>query len=59
MGLAPYGEPKYVDLILEHLLDLKEDGTFQTQYDFFNYATGLTMTNDRFADLFGAPARKI
>ena len=57
MGLAPYGEPKYVDLILEHLIDLKEDGTFRLNMDYFNYATGLTMTNKRFADLFGAPAR--
>jgi carbamoyltransferase len=57
MGLAPYGEPKYVDLILEHLLDLKEDGTFRLDMRYFNYATGLTMTNQRFAGLFGAPAR--
>jgi carbamoyltransferase len=57
MGLAPYGEPKYVDLILEHLIDLKDDGTFRLNMDYFNYATGLTMTNQRFADLFGAPAR--
>jgi len=57
MGLAPYGEPKYVDLILEHLIDLKDDGTFRLNMDYFNYATGLTMTNQRFADLFGAPPR--
>lgn len=57
MGLAPYGEPKYVDLILDSLLDLKEDGTFRLNMDYFNYATGLTMTNARFAALFGAPAR--
>ncbi|MEZ5541450.1 MAG: carbamoyltransferase [Pseudomonadota bacterium] len=57
MGLAPYGEPKYVDLILEHLIDLKADGTFRLNMDYFNYATGLTMTNRRFAALFGAPAR--
>ena len=57
MGLAPYGEPKYVDLILDKLIDLKEDGTFRLNMDYFNYATGLTMTNQRFADLFGAPAR--
>ena len=57
MGLAPYGEPKYVDLILDHLLDLKEDGTFRLDMSYFNYATGLTMTNDRFAKLFGSPAR--
>lgn len=58
MGLAPYGEPKYVDLILDHLLDLKEDGTFRLDMSYFNYATGLTMTNDKFAKLFGGPARK-
>ena len=57
MGLAPYGEPKYVDLILEHLIDLKDDGTFRLNMDYFNYATGLTMTNARFARLFGGPAR--
>jgi len=58
MGLAPYGEPKFVDLILDKLLDLKPDGTFRLNMDYFNYATGLTMTNARFAALFGAPARK-
>lgn len=58
MGLAPYGEPKYVDLILDRLLDLKEDGTFRLDMRYFNYATGLTMTNERFAKLFGGPARK-
>ena len=58
MGLAPYGEPKYVDLILENLIDLKEDGTFRLDMSYFNYATGLTMTNKKFADLFGAPACK-
>jgi carbamoyltransferase len=57
MGLAPYGEPKYVDLILDKLLDLKPDGTFRLNMAYFNYATGLTMTNERFAELFGAPAR--
>jgi carbamoyltransferase len=57
MGLAPYGEPKYVDLILDKLLDLKPDGSFRLDMAYFNYATGLTMTNQRFADLFGAPAR--
>ncbi|HHJ20647.1 MAG TPA: hypothetical protein ENJ84_12635, partial [Gammaproteobacteria bacterium] len=57
MGLAPYGEPKYVDLILDHLLDLKDDGTFRLDMSYFNYCTGLTMTNDKFAKLFGAPAR--
>lgn len=58
MGLAPYGEPKYVDLILENLIDLKEDGTFRLDMSYFNYATGLTMTNKKFADLFGSPACK-
>ena len=57
MGLAPYGEPEYVDLILDKLIDLKDDGTFRLNMKYFNYATGLTMTNKRFADLFGAPAR--
>ena len=57
MGLAPYGEPEYVDLILDKLIDLKEDGTFRLNMKYFNYATGLTMTNKHFANLFGAPAR--
>ncbi|MBE9559188.1 MAG: carbamoyltransferase [Proteobacteria bacterium] len=57
MGLAPYGEPKYVDIILDQLIDLKEDGTFRLNMKYFNYATGLTMTNDHFAELFGSPAR--
>lgn len=58
MGLAPYGEPIYVDLILDNLLDLKEDGTFRLNMEYFGYATGLTMTNKRFAKLFGQPARE-
>ena len=58
MGLAPYGEPRYADLIRDHLIDIKSDGTFRLQMDYFDYATGLRMTNDRFADLFGRPARK-
>jgi len=58
MGLAPYGEPKYVDLILEHLIDVKEDGSYRLDQRYFNYCTGLTMTNKRFYDLFGRPARK-
>ena len=58
MGLAPYGKPKYVDLILDNLLDLKEDGTFRLDMSYFNYATGLTMTNSKFDSLFGGPARK-
>ncbi len=58
MGLAPYGEPKYVDLILDNLLDLKGDGTFRLNMKYFNYATGLTMTNGQFDRLFGAPPRR-
>jgi carbamoyltransferase len=58
MGLAPYGEPKYARLILDNLLDLKADGSFHLNLDYFNYCTGLTMTNDRFDALFGGPARK-
>jgi carbamoyltransferase len=58
MGLAPYGTPKYVDQIYENLLDLKNDGTFRLNLDFFNYPTGLTMTTQRFHDLFGGPPRK-
>jgi carbamoyltransferase len=58
MGLAPYGEPRYVDLILDHLLDLKEDGTFRLNMKYFNYATGLTMTGRRLHKLFGGPPRK-
>jgi carbamoyltransferase len=58
MGLAPYGEPIYTDLILDKIIDLKEDGTFRLDMQYFNYCTGLTMTNDKFADLFGGPARK-
>jgi len=58
MGLAPYGEPKYKDLILEKLIDLKEDGSFRLNQSYFNYATGLTMVNQKFADLFGEPIRK-
>jgi carbamoyltransferase len=58
MGLAPYGQPKYVKGIYEHLLDLKPDGTFRMNMDFFNYCTGLTMTSSKFDDLFGGPPRK-
>jgi carbamoyltransferase len=57
MGLAPYGEPKYTNIILNKLLDLKLDGTFRLDMQYFNYCTGLTMTNDKFAELFGGPAR--
>ena len=58
MGLAPYGEPKYADLILDHLVDLKDDGSFRLNQDYFDYCTGLTMTNARFDDLFGGPPRR-
>jgi carbamoyltransferase len=58
MGLAPYGQPKYVDLILDKLLDLKQDGTFRLDMQYFNYCTGLTMTNSRFDELFGGPPRQ-
>ena len=57
MGLAPYGNPKYKNLIFDNLIDLKEDGTFRLNMDFFNYATGLTMTNEKFSKLFGEPVR--
>jgi carbamoyltransferase len=57
MGLAPYGEPKYAKLILDKLLDLKPDGSFRLDMSFFDYCTGFTMTNDRFAELFGQPVR--
>ena len=57
MGLAPYGEPRYAQLIKDHLIDIKEDGSFRLDMSYFNYCTGLTMTNDKFADLFGGPAR--
>ncbi|HEY9081049.1 carbamoyltransferase [Magnetovibrio sp.] len=58
MGLAPYGEPKYAQTILDHIIDVKEDGSFRLDQDYFDYCTGLTMTNGKFADLFGGPARK-
>jgi len=58
MGLAPYGEPKYADLILKHLMDVKPDGSFRLDMSYFNYCTGLTMTNKKFDDLFGGPPRK-
>ncbi len=58
MGLAPYGEAKYVDVIFNNLLDLKEDGTFRLDMRYFNYATGLTMTNKKFHQLFGGPPRQ-
>ena len=57
MGLAPYGEPKYADLIKDNLIDIKEDGSFHLDMSYFNYCTGLTMTNERFDTLFGGPRR--
>jgi carbamoyltransferase len=58
MGLAPYGQPKYADLIRERLLDIKPDGSFRLNMEFFNYCAGLTMTSPRFDRLFGGPPRK-
>ncbi len=58
MGLAPYGGPRFKDLILDKLVDLKEDGSFRLDQSYFNYASGLTMTNARFSELFGEPVRK-
>ena len=58
MGLAPYGKPIYKDLILKNLIDLKEDGSFKLDMSYFNYATGLTMTNKKFENLFGQQTRK-
>jgi len=57
MGLAPYGEPKYAQLIFDNLIDIKDDGTFRLDQSYFDYCTGLRMTNDKFDKLFGAPAR--
>jgi carbamoyltransferase len=57
MGLAPYGEPKYVQRILDELMDLREDGSFRLNQEYFNYLGGLTMTSERFHDLFGGPPR--
>ncbi|MBI5937116.1 MAG: carbamoyltransferase [Betaproteobacteria bacterium] len=58
MGLAPYGQPKYAQTILDHLIDLKPDGSFRLDMAYFDYCTGLTMTNRKFHDLFGAPPRR-
>src|SRR6188768_2249829 len=58
MGLAPYGEPRYVKTIYDHLIDLKPDGTFRLNMDCFNYCTGLTMTGSKFDEVFGGPPRK-
>ncbi len=57
MGLAPYGEPKYADKILDNLIDVKEDGSFRLDQNYFNYTTGLTMTNEKFHNLFGQKPR--
>jgi len=58
MGLAPYGTPRYAGLIRDNLLDVKEDGSFRLNMDYFDYCTGFTMTNGKFGDLFGGPARQ-
>ena len=58
MGLAPYGEPKYAKRILDNLIDLKPDGSFRLDISYFDYCTGLTMTNRKFSQLFGAPVRR-
>ena len=58
MGLAPYGEPRYADLILKHIVDLKPDGSFRMDQSYFGYCDGLTMTSPKFAALFGGPPRK-
>lgn len=58
MGLAPYGEPKYKHLIYDHLIDVKEDGSFKMNMEYFNYCAGLTMTSKKFDKLFGGPPRK-
>lgn len=58
MGLAPYGEPKYVQTIYDHLIDLKEDGSFKMNMEYFDYCAGLRMTNGKFSELFGGPPRQ-
>jgi carbamoyltransferase len=58
MGLAPYGEPKYAQVMLDNLVDVKPDGSFRLNLEYFNYCTGLTMTNDKFSKLFGGPPRQ-
>lgn len=58
MGLAPYGEPKYAQAIRDHLIEIKDDGSFRLDMDYFDYATGLRMTSERFHALFGGPPRK-
>ena len=58
MGLAPYGKPIYKDLILDNLIDLKQDGSFKLNMNYFNYASGFTMTNNNFNELFGSKPRE-
>src|SRR5207237_3132714 len=58
MGLAPYGEPRYAEVMRRELVDLREDGSFRLNMEYFGYLDGLVMTNDRFAGLFGGPARQ-
>ena len=58
MGLAPYGEPRFKDIILKELIDVKDDGSFRMNMDYFNYPVGLTMTNEKFHELFEGPPRK-
>src|SRR5207248_4690206 len=58
MGLAPYGQPRFAQTILDHLIDLKPDGSFHLDQGYFDYCTGLRMTNDRFDNLFGGPPRE-
>jgi len=58
MGLAPYGKPRYTDLIFEKLIKVSDDGSFQLDMSYFDFATGLRMTNKKFHDLFGSPPRK-
>ena len=58
MGLAPYGQPKYMNIILDKIIDVKEDGSFRLNQEYFNYATGLTMTNKKFDKLFGQKTRR-
>lgn len=58
MGLAPYGEPRFAQLILDHLIDVKDDGSFTLDMSYFNYCTGLTMTSEKFHDAFGGPPRE-
>jgi carbamoyltransferase len=58
MGLAPYGEPKYVDTLLDNVIEIKDDGSFKLNMEYFNYLTGMTMTNEAFGDLFGGPPRQ-